>query len=130
MVLRTAIAENRGALPHIRDIRHAIVLRKDSNLRSMREMLMEFNKAVQAGDTNAVVKASHEVERAKRAVTKAQKWQRRLDWVTYSAVPIGVAEAMTGLPPIAGISCGAIGATGVGVLSHVKRRHGWVMFNL
>ncbi len=129
-VLRAAIAEDRGGLPHIRDIRHALALRRDPNLRSLRAMLVEFHKAVQVGDADSVLTARREVARAKRAMARGEKWQRGLDWVAYLALPLGIAEALTGIPPIAGTSLSALGATGAAAVSRAKRRHGWVLFNL
>ena len=130
VVLRSALAEERGALPRIRDIRHALALRKDPNIRSLREMLMEFNKSVQEGDLDALAEARREVARAKRIMARREQWQSGLDWVTYLSVPVGIAEALTGLIPIAGTSLSILGATGAGAVSRSKRRYRWVMFNL
>ena len=129
-VLRIAIAEDRGGLPYIRDIHHALALRQDPNLRSLREILVEFHKAVQLGDVDSLVNARREVGRAKRGMARGEKWQRGLDWVAYLAVPVGIAEALTGAPPIAGTSLSVLGATGATALSRAKRRHRWVLFNL
>lgn len=130
VVLRTALAEDRGALPRIRDIRHALALRKDPNLRSLRELLVEFHKSVQDGDATVVANARREVARAKRAMMRRLHWQRGLDWVTYLALPVGIAEALTGAPPIAGTSLSMLGVTGTAIASRSKRRNGWVLFNL
>jgi len=129
-VLRAAIAEDHGGLPRIRDIRHALALRRDPNLRSLRAMLMEFHKAVKVGDADSVASARREVARAKRAMARGEKWQRALDWVVYLAIPVGIAEALTGVPPIAGTSLSVLGATGAAAVSRAKCRHGWVLFNL
>jgi hypothetical protein len=129
-VLRAAIAEDHGGLPRIRDIRHALALRRDPNLRSLCAMLMEFHKAVKLGDADSVANARRAVARAKRAMVRGEKWQRGLDWVAYFALPVGIAEALTGAPPIAGTSLSVLGATGAAVVSRAKRRHGWVLFNL
>jgi hypothetical protein len=130
VVLRTALAEDRGALPRIRDIRHALALRQDPHLRSLRELLVEFHKSVQHGDATVVANARREVTRAKRAMTRRLHWQRGLDWVTYLALPVGIAEALTGAPPITGTSLSVLGATGTAITSRTKRRHSWVLFNL
>jgi hypothetical protein len=130
VVLRAVLAEDRGALPRIRDIRHALALRRDPNLRSLREMLAEFHKSVQSGDATVVASARREVARAKRAMTRRQQWQRGLDWVTYLALPVAIAEALTGAPPIAGTSLSVLGATGTAIASRTKRRNRWVLFNL
>ena len=130
IVLRAALAEDRGALPRIRDMRHAVALRRDPNLRSLREMLVEFHRSVQGGDASALASARREVARAKRAMQRRQEWQRGLDWVTYLALPIGIAEVLTGAPPIAGTSLSVLGATGAATISHAKRRHRWVLLNL
>jgi hypothetical protein len=129
-ILKAAIAENRGGLPRIRDIRHALALRRDPNLRSLRAVLIEFHKAVKVGDADSVASARREVARAKRAMVRGEKWQRGLDWVAYLALPVGIAEALTGAPPIAGTSLSVLGATGAAAVSRAKRRHGWVLFNL
>jgi hypothetical protein len=129
-VLRAAIAEDRGGLPRIRDIRHALALRRDPNLRLLRAMLVEFHKAVKVGDADSVASARREVARAKRAMARGEKWQRGLDWVAYLALPVGIAEALTGAPPIAGTSLSVLGATGAAAVSRAKRRHRWVLFNL
>lgn len=130
VVLRAALAEDRGALPRIRDIRHAVALRQDPNLRSLRKMLVAFHKSVQDGDANAVASARREVARAKCAMARRTNWQRGLDWVTYLALPVGIAEALTGAPPLAGTSLSVLGVTGATAVARVKRRHGWVLFNL
>jgi hypothetical protein len=129
-VVRTALAEDRGVLPRIRDIHHALALRQDPHLRSLREMLAEFHKSVQIGDATVVASARREVARAKRAMIRRQKWQRGLDWVTYLALPVGIAETLTGTPPIAGTSLSVLGVTGSAIASHIKRRNGGVLFNL
>lgn len=54
-VVRAAIAEEAGGLPRIRDIRHALALRRDPNLRSLRRLLREFHTALKVGDVDAVV---------------------------------------------------------------------------
>jgi hypothetical protein len=130
VVLRTAIAEDRGALPRIRDIRHALALRQDPNLRSLRELLAEFHKSVQDGDATVVASARREVARATRALKRRLQWQRGLKWVTYLALPVAIAEALTGAPPIAGTSLSVLGATGTAITSRTKRRNSWVLFNL
>jgi hypothetical protein len=130
VVLRSALAEDRGALPRIRDLRHAVALRRDPNLRSLREMLVEFHNSVQGGDVNAVASARREVARAKRAMARRQTWQRGLDWVTYLALPVGIAEVLTGAPPIAGTSLSVLGATGTATVTRAKHRHSWVFINL
>ena len=133
-VLRAAIAKDRGGLPRIRDIRHALALRRDPNLRLLRAMLVEFHvefhKVVKVGDANLVASARREVARAKRAIARREKWQRGLDWVTYLALPVGIAEVLIGAPPIADTSLSMLGATGAPAVSRAKRRHGWVLFNL
>lgn len=128
VVVRVALAEDCGVLPRIRDIRHAIALRQDPNLGSLREMLAGFGKAVQEGDVSGLARARREVARAKRAMARRDIWTRTLDWVTYFALPVGVAEALMGAPPIVGTSLSIIGATGVATVSRAKRRHGWVLF--
>ena len=130
VVLRAALAEDRGVLPRIRDIRHAMKLRQDPNLRSLREMLVGFHLSLQDGDAKALASARREVGRAKRAMARRQKWQLGLDWVAYLALPIMVAEALSGAPPIAGTSLSVLGATGTATVSRTKRRHSWVFFNL
>jgi hypothetical protein len=93
-------------------------------------MLVEFHKAVKIGDADSVASARREVARAKGALVRGEKWQRGLDWVAYLALPVGVAEALIGAPPIAGTSLSVLGATGAAAVSRAKRRHGWVLFNL
>lgn len=130
VVLRAALAEDRGVLPHIRDIHHALALRRDPALRSLRKMLAEFHASVQRGDADLLVAARREVAKAKRAMARRRKWQHGMDWLSYLSVPVAVAEAVTGIPPIAGVSLGILGATGTAVSSRVSRRHEWVMFNV
>ena len=130
VTIRSVLAEDRGVLPHIRDIRHALALRRDPNLMSLREMLREFHKAVQFGEVDAVVAARREVGRARRAIEKRESWQRRLDWVTYLSVPLGIAEGLAGIPPIAGMSFAVLGATGAAAMARAKQRHGWVLFSM
>jgi hypothetical protein len=129
VVLRTALAEDRGALPRIRDIRHALALRQDPNLRSLRELLAEFHKSVQDGDATVVAIARGEVARAKRAMTRRLQWQCGLEWVTYLSLPVAIAEVLTGAPPIAGTSLSVLGVTGTAMSSRTKRRNSWVLFN-
>lgn len=129
-MLRSALAEDRGALPRIRDIHHAVALRRDPNLRSLREMLLEFNRSVQRGDVSTLASARREVARARRAMARRQDWKRGLDWVSYLSLPVGIAEMLTGAPPIAGTSLSVLGATGAATVSRAKRRHSWVFFNL
>jgi hypothetical protein len=130
VVVRAALAEDRGSPPRIRGLQHALALRRDPNLRSLREMLVEFHKAVQGGEADAVARARREVAQAKRAMSKRRAWQPWLDWLTYFSLPVGVAEALIGAPPVAGLTLATIGATGTKASARTKSRHGWVLFSL
>lgn len=130
LVVRAALAEERGLIPKVRDLRHALALRKDTNLRSLREMLVQFHSTLQAGDLDSLALARRELTAARRAMSRRHSWQRASDWITYLSLPVGIVETVLAGLPIASLSLAVIGAAGTSVASRVSKKNSWVFFSL
>jgi hypothetical protein len=130
LILRAAFADGLPSLPHIDGIRHALLLRKDPYLKAMREQLGVLNGGLSAGDSTAILEATKEIQRARRALKRRQGWDNVLSWLTYMSVPVGVAEILMGSPPIVGTSVSIVGAAGTAAARQAAKRNEWVLFGM
>ncbi len=115
-------------MPRIDGIKHALLLRKDPHLKAIREELKVLHGGLTAGDKIAILEASREIQRSRRALKRRANWDRALAWLTYMSVPVGVAEALMGSPPIIGTSVSIIGAAGIATVRRIEKKNEWVLF--
>lgn len=122
-----SVLSNRPNMPYIDGIKHAISLREDPRLTSMREHLKVFNAGLTVGDSVAVAAAAREIQRARHALNRRAAFDRSLAWLSYMAVPAGVAESLIG-SSILGISLSVIGAVGTLSSRRTQRKNEWALF--
>jgi hypothetical protein len=130
LILRTALAEERGVLPHIEGIRHALALRQDPNLKALKEHLRHLNASLQNGKPDDLVRARQEVSRARKVLQRKRNWDRALNWLTYLSVPVAVAETLVGGLPVVSMTVTVLGASGVVLSQRTQKANEWVLFGL
>lgn len=128
LILRAALADEGRFMPRIEGIKHALSLRRDPHLKAVRDHLAVFHGALSAGDRDAIREARREIQRARRRLERRAGWDQALRWLAYFAVPVGVAECLTGNIPIVGTSLSLVGATGAAITHKVGTGNDWVLF--
>jgi hypothetical protein len=128
LIVKAAFADERGCMPYISGIKHALALRKDPYLRALREQLRAFHSGLTTGDRQAVLEARRDIQKAQKRLARREAWDRVLQWVAYLAVPVGIAEILAGSIPIGGTAVSLIAATGTATSLGVKRKNEWVLF--
>ena len=128
LTLRAALVEEGGLLPRIDCIKDALALRKDPRLRAVREQLAILHGGLTTGDREAISDARREIRKARQALRRRAAWDKALRWVAYLSVPVGVAEILSGTPPIVGTSIAVVGAAGTAGSRKVERDNEWVLF--
>lgn len=93
-VVRCALHSEGYGFPKIENIRHALSLREDANLKAFREQLRCFLKSFSIGDMAAACAAQREVHKAKQALDKATKWGIAAEWTSYFALPVSIIETI------------------------------------
>jgi len=127
-ILRTSIRDSGGRFPEIEGIRHAIQLRQDPSVKSLRRFLKDFHGSVAAGEAIAAREAAEAVAAASTALRKAHHWGDSLRWVTYAALPVGIAEALLAGSGYLGIAFSLYSVVGTFAQDWAQRRHGWFLF--
>jgi hypothetical protein len=80
------------------------------------------------GDLGAVRKVRTEVIAARRALRRAEHWDRGLRWLTYISLPAGLVESLLGGAPIAGISLAVMSAAGTAATTRMHDGNHWALF--
>jgi hypothetical protein len=127
LILRAALVDEGRFMPRIEGIKHALLLRKDSYLKAVREQLKLFHSGLIAGDRNAIVEARREIQKARRRLARRSGWDRTLRYLAYLSVPVGVAESLMWSIPI-GTSLSIIGAAGAAASRRMEKKDEWVLF--
>jgi hypothetical protein len=128
LILRAAFADGGPGMPRIDGVRHALLLRSDPNLKAVREQLRVFHGGLRVGDPIAILEATREIQRARRALKLRAGWDKALAWLTYMSVPVGVAEVLAGSPPIVGTAVSIVGAAGTAAARRVEKKNQWALF--
>jgi hypothetical protein len=128
LTLRAAFAEEGGFWPRIDTIKDALALRRDPRLQNVRAQLALLHGGLTTGDRDAIAEARREIRKARQRLQRRAGWDRALRWVAYLSVPVGVAEVLSGTPPIIGTSIAVIGAAGTAKSRKVERDNEWVLF--
>jgi hypothetical protein len=128
LILRAAFADGAPSLPRIQGIKHALLLRKDPQLKAMREQLKVLHGGLNTGDRSAILEATREIQKSRRALKRRASWDKALAWLTYMSVPVGVAEVLMGSPPLIGTSVSIIGASGTATVRRIEKKNKWVLF--
>jgi len=127
-ILRHAIHQEVSHFPRIDDVKHALRLRKDGNIRSYREQVEIFYDVLSKGEEDALVKAQKEVRRANKALQKAETWGQRLNWITYISLPASIVELLVGGIPIFTMPTSLFSIAKTIKNEHIKHENRWVMF--
>lgn len=130
LTVRAALAEDRGVLPHIEGITHALALRRDPNLKALKEHLGHMNVALQNGRPDDLLRARLEIMKARKVLQRKRRWERALTWLTYLSVPVGVAEALVAGLPVASTTVSVLGASGAAYMQRMQKSNEWVLFGL
>ncbi len=127
LILQSALSNRESRMPYIDGIKHALSLRKDPYLKSMREHLMVFNGGLTVGDLVAVSAAAREIQKARQALNRRSTFDRTLAWLSYITVPTGIAESLIG-SSIVGMSLSVIGAVGTLSARRIQSKNEWALF--
>jgi hypothetical protein len=127
-LLRCAIHEEGHFFPRIDSIEHALMLRKDPNLRAFKEQLCLFQAYLSKGDIEATIRLRNEVRKAKRVLEQTRSRQLALKWTTYLSLPINVVETfLLGIPTV-GLAMTSFSVMGSWSVDKAKRENEWVLF--
>lgn len=114
-------------VPDISSVEDALQIRESRELASLRSVLSDWTEAMKAGDLAAEADIRQAIERA----TDAMRWAGRCRAVaglsTYLAVPVTIGEALLGMPPVAGLTAGIVGASSQAIASVSTWRNKWVL---
>ncbi len=129
-ILRTAIRDSGRQFPAIDGIRHAVELRQDPYLKSLRRYLRGFQAVLAKGDAAPAREAAQDVAAAQAALRRARGWGKSLRWVHYAALPIEVADHLFGGTGLSGIVLALYSVVGTFAKDWSHRHHGWLLFGL
>jgi len=127
-LLRTAIHEEGRFFPRIDSIKHALMLRKDPNLRAFKEQICLFQEYLSKGDIEATIRLRYEIRKAKCILERTRSWQLALKWTTYLSLPINIVELFVLGTSTIGLPITLFSVMGSWVANKTKRENQWVLF--
>ncbi|MCK4826439.1 hypothetical protein KA005_62430 [bacterium] len=128
LTIRSIVAEQKGMMPQIEGIRHALKFRSDPYLKAMRSELCRINESIMKGDRDIVVEALNEFNKASSFLSRSKNLNKALKFLTFVSVPVSVIEALFGAPPVAGLSVASLSACGMQVSNSLAKKGEWILF--
>jgi hypothetical protein len=128
VTLRSVLAEQKGVMPNIEGIRHALKLRNNPYLKAMRSEIFRINSAIIEGHRDILIEASREFDKASKFLNRRQQLNRALKFLTIMSVPVTVIEALLGASPIAGLSIASLSTCGMQVSNRMAQKGEWILF--
>jgi hypothetical protein len=129
-VVRSVLHEEGHFFPEIKNLAHALKLRKNPYIRSFREQLKEFHRQLSLGNRDGVEEVREEVRRAKKDLHRAGSITKALRWITYLSLPAGLAEGLIIGAPIVGTTLGILSVAGTAVSTKASHKNEWVLFGM
>lgn len=127
-ILRAALHDSGAFFPKIENIKHAMQLRKDPNIKAFRQQLTTFQRTLLFGDSSDIYKAVREVHQATEALKRNSTIQQGLKWLTYASLPLSVAETLLNGLPVASLSLSLFSIAVTNYSERIRERHRWVLF--
>lgn len=127
-LIRAALHEEIHFFPKIENIKHALRLRNDPNLKAFREQLALFQFGLIRGDGSDLFRLVKEVHRSAVALKRNSLVKRGLGWLTFASLPASVIETLLQGLPVASLS---LSVFSIGATMHINRvadHHRWVLF--
>ncbi len=127
-ILRISIESLIGKLPRVETISDVIRLKdkKGKDITRLREVLSGIELNLRDGRLTGLSKAMAEIEKATKELNEGEDLGKVNRWTTYLSLPVGVIEAVLGLPPVAGFTLGLVGAASTLKADRAKARNDWL----
>lgn len=127
-ILRISLEESIGTLPHLKTIDDVLRLKekKSRDIKRLRCVLSEITNDLRSGRGHALKRAQYEIKQATKELNFGTKVSKISKWATYLSLPIGVIESIYSLPPIMGLTTGAVGAATTLSPDLIKKKNNWI----
>lgn len=126
-ILRCELSKLIGTLPQLNSLDEVFKLKEQrkGDINNLKEVLNQLEYVLKnEGKERAIIKASHDVQKAAESLSKRNKIAPVGKWTTVFSVPISILEIIKGLPPI-GLVLSAVG-TGICLADEFfKKKGGW-----
>lgn len=90
-------------MPRLQTTQELLMLMDDDRVLSLRAVVKSLTKALEEGDTTAIVNFQKQAKDSSRALKDISKHRRILRWTFLAPVAVGVAETLLGLLPAASV---------------------------
>jgi len=127
-VFKATIEGLSGFVPKANTIEDVLRLREDTRVGRFRSRLSEFVQAAQSGDAYAMRDLRGAIQRDSKELGGLDSRKKISKWTTYLSLPVSVIEALTGMPPITGLSIAGVGGVAQVASDAKKRKHDWILF--
>lgn len=126
-ILKCECSKIIGNLPKMNDLYDVFELKekRKNDIINLREVLCQLEYTLKnEGKEQTIIRASNDVSKAAKALSKRNELDSVGKWTTLFSVPVGIVELLCGLPPI-GLALSAVG-TGVCIADKiVKDKNSW-----
>lgn len=127
-ILKAEYTKSIGSLPHLNNIFDVLRLKesKYKEIQRLNEIIDNIEICLRNGETLALKKSCEEIAKATKELNQGTTYSKISKWISYLSVPVGVLETYLGIPPITGISLGAIGAPTTYTSSKKHENSSWL----
>lgn len=103
-------------------------LRSSRRMRALWDKIGIWSAALRNGDLDLERDIRDELTGSMKELVDANTTGRRASWAGYTSLPVGVAEILLGLPPVASLSVGAVGVAIGGKSQLAKWKNRWFIW--
>lgn len=127
-LLRLSYQQLIGSLPALNSLDDVLRLKetKRKDIERLRLVVNEMEQLLRNGEIQAIQQAGKEIRQAAGELARGQNVERVGRWSTFLALPVGIIELLTGLPPVASMSIGVAGVGTTLSTEVAKAKNGWL----
>jgi hypothetical protein len=128
VIVKALLEEIRG-FPTPSSIEGADRIRDSRRMRALWRRIISWSDALRGGKIELADEIRKDLKKASQELAGAETSMRRAGWAGYVSLPVGVAEIVFGLPPVASLGLGVLGV-GIDAQSRLARwKNRWFIWS-
>lgn len=128
LVLFRIVATRLGKITFRPTIKGSLELARDPATIALREQLQLWQTELPSGDEAQLKAIQKEINKANTAISRLSGVETIGTITTWLSVPVAFVELLMSLPPVLGISVGAVGKVSSASALAITRKYKWAMF--
>lgn len=128
LALIQVVARDLGTLLPPPSLKETLKLASSPEAVALRHKSSEWITQLRSGNANSLASIRSEINRAMRSLERAKRAKSVGSFLTWTTVPVAIAEMVVGSPGIAGMTIGVVSTVTEASIRATEMRYRWAMF--